>query len=102
MSILSKLLYLRVKVEFSPKKLATLGIDPDVPFVYVLSSESTVSRSILWEEINRGNLPKPVKLDTEFGLDKSILASEQTVGFWNRKTEYKKFEMKNFLYISIR
>ena len=94
MSILSKLLYLRVKVEFSPKKLATLGIDPDVPFVYVLSSESTVSRSILWEEINRGNLPKPVKLDTEFGLDKSILASEQTVGFWNRKTEYKKFEMQ--------
>jgi len=92
MSLLSKLLYLRVKVEYSPKKLNTLGVDPDMPFVYVLSSESTVSRSILWEEINRGNLPKPFKLDAEFGLSKSILASKKLVGFWNRKTDYKVFE----------
>lgn len=92
MSILSKLLYLRVKVEYSPSKLKSLGINPDIPFVYVLSSESTVSRSILWEEINRGNLPKPFKLETEFNLKKSILASEKTIGFWNRETEYKDFE----------
>jgi glycerol-3-phosphate O-acyltransferase len=92
MSILSKLLYLRVKVEYSPNKLKSLGIDPDKPFVYVLSSESTVSRSILWEEINRGNLPKPFKLEENFNLKKSILASEKTVGFWNRKTDYKEFE----------
>jgi glycerol-3-phosphate O-acyltransferase len=92
MSLLSKLLYLRVKVEYSPKKLKKLGVDQDLPFVYVLSSESTISRSILWEEINRGNLPKPFKLDTEFGLTKSILASKKLVGFWNRKTDYKEFE----------
>ncbi len=92
MSILSKLLYLRVKVEYSPNKLKSLGINPDIPFIYVLSSESTVSRSILWEEINRGNLPKPFKLDAEFNLKKSIIASEKTVGFWNRKTDYKEFD----------
>jgi glycerol-3-phosphate O-acyltransferase len=92
MSILSKLLYLRVKVEYSPTKLKSLGINPDIPFIYVLSSESTVSRSILWEEINRGNLPKPFKLETEFELKKSILSSEKTIGFWNRKTDYKEFE----------
>lgn len=92
MSILSKLLYLRVKVEYSPNDLKTLGINPDLPFVYVLSSESTVSRSILWEEINRGKLPKPFKLESEFKLKKSIIASEKTVGFWNRKTDYKEFE----------
>jgi len=92
MSILSKLLYLRVKVEYSPTKIKTLGIDPDIPFIYVLSSESTVSRSILWEEINRGNLPKPFKLDAEFELNKSILSAEKAVGFWNRKKDYKEFE----------
>ncbi|WP_223786735.1 glycerol-3-phosphate 1-O-acyltransferase PlsB [Marinicella meishanensis] len=92
MSLLSKLLYLRVKVEYSPKKLKTLGVDQDLPFVYVLSSESTISRSILWEEINRGNLPKPFKLDAEFGLNKSILASKKLVGYWNRQTDYKEFE----------
>jgi len=92
MSILSKLLYLRVKVEYSPTKLKSLGVNLEAPFIYVLSTESTVSRSILWEEINRGNLPKPLKLDDEFKLNKSILASEKTVGFWNRKTEYKEFE----------
>ncbi|TDR23536.1 glycerol-3-phosphate 1-O-acyltransferase PlsB [Marinicella litoralis] len=92
MSILSKLLYLRVKVEFSPTKLKSLEIDPDIPFVYVLSTESTVSRSILWEEIRRGHLPKPYEIQQEFNLNKSILASEKTVGFWNRKTEYKEFE----------
>lgn len=94
MSLLSKLLYLRVKVEYSPNKLKSLGIDPDIPFVYVLSSESTVSRSILWEEINRGNLPKPFRLDSEFNLNKSILASEKTVGFWNQKIDYKDFELQ--------
>jgi len=92
MSILSKLLYLRVKVEYSPTKLKSLEINPDIPFVYVLSTESTVSRSILWEEIKRGNLPKPFTNNEEFGLNKSILASDKTVGFWNRKTEYKEFE----------
>ncbi len=94
MSMLSKLLYLRVKVEYSPTKLKSLGIDPDMPFVYVLSSESTVSRSILWEEIKRGNLPKPFKLEAQFNLNKSILASEKTVGFWNQKIEYKDFELQ--------
>ncbi|MFC3195313.1 glycerol-3-phosphate 1-O-acyltransferase PlsB [Marinicella sediminis] len=94
MSILSKLLYLRVKVEYSPTKIKSLGIDPDIPFIYVLSSESTVSRSILWEEINRGNLPKPFRLDAEFNLSKSILAAEQAVGFWNRKKDYKDFDQQ--------
>ncbi len=92
MSILSKLLYLRVKVEYSPTKLTSLAIDPDVPFIYVLSTESAVSRSILWEEIKRGNLPKPGDINQQYGLSKSILASEKIVGFWNRKTEYKEFE----------
>ncbi len=94
MSLLSKLLYLRVKVEYSPTKLKSLGIDPDIPFVYVLSSESTISRSILWEEISRGKLPKPFKLEAEFDLKKSILASEKTVGFWNQKIDYKDFELQ--------
>jgi glycerol-3-phosphate O-acyltransferase len=94
MSLLSKLLYLRVKVEYSPSKLTSLGIDPDVPFIYVLSSESTVSRSILWEEIKRNNLPKPFKLATDFNLNKSILASEKIIGFWNRKKDYKEFEIQ--------
>ena len=92
MSILSKLLYLRVKVEYSPTKLKSLGINPDIPFIYVLSSESTVSRSILWEEINRGNLPKPFKVDDQFKLNKSIIASQKAIGFWNRKIDYKEFE----------
>lgn len=94
MSLLSKLLYLRVKVEYSPTKLKSLAIDPDIPFIYVLSSESSVSRSILWEEINRGNLPEPFKLASEFNLNKSILASQKTVGFWNQKIDYKDFELQ--------
>lgn len=92
MSLLSKILYLRVKVEFSPTKLKSLGVDPDIPFAYVLSEDSTVSRAILWEEINRGHLPKPFLFKESFGIDKAILANKKLVGFWNRHTDYKEFE----------
>ena len=92
MSLLSKILYLRVKVEYSPSKLKSLGVDPDIPFAYVLSEDSTVSRTILWEEINRGNLPRPFLLKESFGIDKAILANKRLVGFWNRHTDYHSFE----------
>lgn len=92
MSLLSKLLYLRVKVEYSPQKLDSLGIQQDQPFAYVLSIDSSISRSILWEEINRGNLPAPK--NTSFPLDKKIIANHKLTGIWNRTTDYQTFEQQ--------
>lgn len=90
MSLLSKLIYLRVKVEYSPEKLEKLGIDTEQPFVYVLASDSTISRCILWEEIGRGRLPKP--MDHDFPLEKKVLANQKQEGFLNRETNYSLFQ----------
>ncbi len=92
MSLLSKLLYLRVKVEYSPEKIETLGIDETKPFVYVLSSDSSISKSILWEEINRNHLPKPK--NNEFPLNRTVLANQKLERIWNRKTNYQDFEQE--------
>lgn len=92
MSLLSKLLYLRVKVEYSPQKLDSLGIQPDQPFAYVLSSDSSISRSILWEEIQKGCLPAPKT--GSFPMDKKILANQKLTGLFNRTTDYQAFEQQ--------
>lgn len=97
MSLLSKILYLRVRVEFSPDDLSTLEVDTQKPFIYVLSADSTVSRSILREEIRRGHLPKPVALTNPSdatGTSKShdVLANKKITGWFRRRVEYKPFE----------
>lgn len=99
MSLLSKILYLRVRVEYSPDDLSTLGVDSGKPFCYVLSADSTVSRSILREEINRGQLPAPGALTPQAGNnDKppapAILANKKVTGLFRRRVEYRPFEQQ--------
>ncbi len=93
MSIRSKLLYLRVRVEYSPDDLTTLGIDLSKPFIYVLPAESKVSRSILQEEIKLGNLPKPLAMiGAEDHPNTVILANKKLTGLLHRRIDYKTFE----------
>jgi glycerol-3-phosphate O-acyltransferase len=99
MSLLRKILYLRVRVEYSPDDLSTLGVDTQKPFIYVLSADSTVSRSILREEINRGHLPAPVALISEPENNKlphsaTILANKKITGLFRRRVEYEFFEQQ--------
>lgn len=100
MSLLSKILYLRVRVEYSPDDLSTLGVATDKPFIYVLSADSTVSRSILREEIKRGHIPQPVVLmnDPESSLIKTrndyILANKKITGLFRRRVDYQHFEQQ--------
>lgn len=93
MSLLSKLLYLRVKVKTSPQKLDSLGIDVDKPFVYVLSTDSLTSRTIIKEEARRGNLPTPPTSDLLF-LKNNLTAAQQLSGFWRRKPQYHIFRQQ--------
>lgn len=93
MSIRSKLLYLRVRVEYSPDDLSTLGIDVSKPFIYVLSADSKVSRSILLEEIKRGNLPNPLAMtNSEDQSSAAILANKKITGLFRRRIDYHIFE----------
>ncbi|MCF6299593.1 MAG: glycerol-3-phosphate 1-O-acyltransferase PlsB [Proteobacteria bacterium] len=94
MSLLSKILYLRVKVEYSPSKLDRLGIDPNVPFFYTLSADSNVFRSIVYEEIKRKNLPKTTELPIELSGNRTILAAKKLVGLWTRHEHYLEFEQQ--------
>ncbi|MCX7545301.1 glycerol-3-phosphate 1-O-acyltransferase PlsB [Marinicella gelatinilytica] len=100
MSLLSKLLYLRVRVEYSPDDLSTLGVAADKPFMYVLSADSMVSRSILLEEIRRGHLPVPVAVidddqtSTKLKADSSILANKKITGLFRRRVDYLHFEQQ--------
>ena len=91
MSLLSRFLYLRVKVEYSPEKLDQLGIQVDQPLYYVLSTDSHVSKTIMHEEIRRKNLPNTMPLEDHPDRLPGILANKQLKGIWNRKPEYDTF-----------
>ncbi|WP_395373804.1 glycerol-3-phosphate 1-O-acyltransferase PlsB [Marinicella sp. W31] len=92
MSLLSRLLYLRVRVEYSPDKLDQLGIQVDQPLYYVLSTDSHVSKTIMHEEIHRKNLPNTMPLHDHPDRLPGILANKQLTGIWNRKPEYDTFK----------
>jgi len=91
MSLLSRLLYLRVRVEYSPDKLDQLGIQVDQPLYYVLSTDSHVSRLIMHEEIRRKNLPNTMPLSDHPDKLPGILANKRLSGIWNRKPNYRIF-----------
>ena len=56
MSILSKLLALRVKVKIIPSDLEKLGIDSNKPIIYVLDTDSLISRVVLKTECEKNKL----------------------------------------------
>ena len=91
MSLLSKLLYLRVRVEYSPDKLDQLGIQVDQPLYYAMSTDSRVSRLIMNEEIRRKNLPNVMPISEHQDKLPGILANKRLIGIWNRKPNYTTF-----------
>lgn len=92
MSFLSKILYLRVRVEQSPDKLDKFNLNTEQPLFYALSSDSTVSRTILQEEISRKKLPQPLTIEhEELSRHTGIFANKRFTGIWKRKPNYKDF-----------
>ncbi len=89
MSLLSRLLYLRVRLEYSPKDIESLGLDRQRPLVYVLSTDSMTARAIVQHEISHGRLP-PAPSGSNEGAT-AVLATRRLVGFWNRRHEYDAF-----------
>ncbi len=91
MSILSKILYLRVKAKIIPDNLESLGINQNKPIIYVLDMDSLVSRLVLKTEckshkLGYKNLPEHwPKLTT-------VMANKRLKGFWNRKPSYSVFQ----------
>ncbi len=91
MSILSKLLSLRVKAKIIPKDVASLGIDFSQPIIYVLDTDSIVSRVVLktvcaQNKLSYKNLPENwPKLTT-------VMANKRLKGFWNRTENYDVFQ----------
>ena len=91
MSLLSKLLSLRVKAKIIPQDISTLGIDFDKPVIYVLDTDSLVSRVVLntqclQNKLSYKNLPGNwPKLTT-------VMANKRLRGFWNRKPNYDVFQ----------
>jgi len=91
MSLLSKLLYLRIKAKIIPNDLAQLGIDFDKPIIYVLDTDSLVSRVVLKTECKKNNLSYK---NLPNGLPKfpAVMANKYLRGFWNRQANYGVFQ----------
>jgi len=91
MSILSKLLSLRVKSKLIPADLSALGIDNNKPIIYVLDTDSLISRVVLKNECQKqalaySNLPEKWPKLT------AIMANKRLKGFWNRNANYETFQ----------
>ncbi|MFK8010671.1 MAG: glycerol-3-phosphate 1-O-acyltransferase PlsB [Marinicellaceae bacterium] len=91
MSILSKILYLRVKAKIIPSDLAKLGIDQDKPIIYVLDTDSLVSRVVLKAECKRNKLSYK-NLPENWPKFSSVMANKYLRGFWNKKPNYVIFK----------
>ena len=91
MSILSKLLFLRVKTKIIPSDLTPLGLKKEQLTIYVLNVDSLTSRVILKKvcndlDLSYNNLPK------DWSKLKYVMANKRLKGFWNRTPSYTVFE----------
>ncbi len=91
MSILSKILSLRVKVKIIPDDLPKLGIDFDKPIIYILDTDSLISRVVLKTECEKNQLSYK-NLPEHWPNLSSVMANKQLKGFWNRKPNYTVFQ----------
>jgi len=91
MSLLSKLLYLRIKAKIIPNDLAQLGIDFDKPIIYVLDTDSLVSRVVLKTECKKNNLSYK-NLPNGWPKFPAVMANKYLRGFWNRQANYGVFQ----------
>ena len=98
MSILSKLLSLRIKAKIIPTDLAKLGIDITKPIIYVIDTDSLISRVLLKTECQDKQLSYKNLPDHWPNLT-TVLANKQLKGFWNRQANYLQFQenLKNIL-----
>lgn len=91
MTILSKLLALRVKVKIIPNDLEKLGIDANKPIIYVLDTDSLISRVVLKTESKKNNLSYKNRPEHWPKLP-TVLANKRLKGFWNRTANYSVFQ----------
>jgi len=91
MTILSKLLALRVKVKIIPSDFENLGIDADKPIIYVLDTDSLISRVVLKTESQNNNLSYK-NLPEHWPKLTSVMANKRLKGFWNRQANYTVFQ----------
>lgn len=91
MSILSKILYLRIKAKIIPSDLAQLGIDQNKPIIYVLDTDSLVSRVVLKTECTRNKLSYK-NLPEKWPKLPAVMANKALRGFWNRQPNYMVFQ----------
>ena len=91
MSILSKILSLRIKAKIIPDDLAKLGIDKNKPVVYVLDTDSLISRVILKTECQKQQLCYTTLPEHWPKLTK-VMANKRLKGFWNRQANYLVFQ----------
>jgi len=91
MSLLTRLFYWRVKASQVPEDFKELGIDPNLPVVYVLDTDSSISRTILKKELPARDLPYD-RFDDRLKGSPPILANKRLKGLWKRQPEYSTFE----------
>lgn len=91
MSILSKILYLRIKAKIIPADLAKLGIDGKKPTIYVIDTDSIVSRVVLKKECQSKHLSYK-NLPDHWPKLTTVMANRRLKGFWNRQPDYKIFQ----------
>lgn len=98
MSILSKLLSLRVKSKLIPADLSALGIDNSKPIIYVLDTDSLISRVVLKTECQKQSLSYK-NLPENWSKLTAVMANKRLKGFWNRRPSYEVFQnnLKNIL-----
>lgn len=91
MSILSKLLSLRVKAKIIPDDLAKLGIDKKKPIIYVIDTDSLISRVVLKTECKKKQLSYK-NLPPHWPKLTNVMANKHLKGFWNRAPNYFVFQ----------
>ncbi len=91
MTILSKILYLRVKAKIIPDDLEKLGVDKSIPTIYVLDTDSLVSRIILKTECKKNNFSYK-DLPKNWPKLTPVMANKRLKGFWNRQASYTVFQ----------
>jgi len=91
MSILSKILSLRVKVKIIPDDLTKLGIDKNNPIIYVLDTDSLISRVVLKTECKKNKFSYK-NLPDHWPKLTAVMANKRLKGFWSRQPNYSVFQ----------
>ena len=91
MSLLTRLFYWRVQASLAPEDFTELDIDPAVPVIYVLDTDSSIARTILKKELPARGLPYDHFDDPLKDLP-AVMANKRLKGLWKRRPEYQVFE----------